>query len=426
MELLTTMRKMKLFFLILPIIICIFVSKVCYADVISWEEGVQEAADANAELKAAKSSLLSSRYKVNGARSGFFPFLKASAVQNYDSTSSPHSYSLSLNASENLFSGFSDTAKIDLAKTNESLSEVNLVSIKSKISFDLKKSFMGLLYSQKNIILTEDIIKRREANLKLVQLRFENGRENIGSLHLSKAYLAQAKYDHLQAVNSVESYQSELARVLGREDFNSLEVKGRIPSPSATYESKQKVDYKNLIKNIPEYKKSFFNEQKALASLDLSHSAFYPSLNLTQSVSRTARESNPPKNDWIVGAVITFDLFNGGLDYYTSKSYSEDYRASTHIRKNTEETSITNLKQAFSSYLEATMKLEVDQAFSLASSSRERIAKAQYNNGLITFIDWDLIENDLIIRQKTLLQTEKESIVAEAAWEQVQGKGVIP
>jgi hypothetical protein len=49
-----------------------------------------------------------------------------------------------------------------------------------------------------------------------------------------------------------------------------------------------------------------------------------------------------------------------------------------------------------------------------------------YNNGLITFTDWDIIENDLILRQKSLLQTERDRVVAEAAWEQVQGLGVIP
>ena len=122
----------------------------------------------------------------------------------------------------------------------------------------------------------------------------------------------------------------------------------------------------------------------------------------------------------------SFPFFNGGNDYYTLKSVTEDYRASVKSTKNIEDTSVTNLKQAYTSYVEAAMKLEVDQAFLLAANSRERIAKAQYNNGLISFIDWDTIENDLILRQKTLLQSERERVIAEASWEQAQGRGVIP
>jgi hypothetical protein len=44
----------------------------------------------------------------------------------------------------------------------------------------------------------------------------------------------------------------------------------------------------------------------------------------------------------------------------------------------------------------------------------------------MSFEDWDRIENDLIQRQKTVLQSQRDRVTAEAAWEQAQGKGVIP
>jgi outer membrane protein TolC len=417
---------MKFILWTLPILITIEPLKSYGGEIITWQAGIQEVVARNLELNAAKSSLQSSIYQAKGSRSGFLPQLSATAGYNYDSSNLPRSYSTALNATENLFSGFADISKVNQANLTKSTSEANLENVKAKISFDLKTAFMGLVYSQKYIKLTEDIIKRREANLKLVQLRFENGRENIGSLNLSKAYLAQSKLDHLQANNSLEVYQAQLAQVLGREDFASIEVAGVVPTQSPPYESNQKIDYKNLVKDIPDYKKAFYSEQISKVAIDLSHSAFYPSLDLTQNVTRTKRESSSPNNTWAIGAAITFPFFNGGKDYYAFKSANEDYRASALTRKNVEETSVLKLKQAYTAYVEVVMKLEVDQAFSLAANSRERIAKAQYNNGLISFIDWDAIENDLIIRQKTLLQTERDRVTAEAAWEQAQGKGVIP
>ncbi len=392
---------------------------------INWEAGVLETSNANSELKAAKSSLQSSEYKVRGARSGFFPIVTATAAYNYDSTNDPKSYTTAINATENLFSGFSDSSKIDIAKYSRSASIANLDSVKAKVSFDLKTSYMGLYYSQKYITLTEDIIKRREANLKLVQLRFESGRENVGSLNLSKAYLAQAKYDHLQAMNSLEVFQAQLASVLGRDNYFDLEVEGFVPTIPPPFENSRKIEYTNLIKEMPDYKKAIYIEQSAKSSIDLSKSAFYPTLNLEQSAGRTRREFNSPSNTWSVGATLTFPLFSGGKDYYSTKSANEEYRASALSRKNVEESSVTKLKEAYTKYVESAMKVEVDEAFVLAASSRERIAKAQYNNGLITFTDWDTIENDLINRQKTMLQTLRERVSAEAAWEQAQGRGVI-
>jgi outer membrane protein TolC len=192
------------------------------------------------------------------------------------------------------------------------------------------------------------------------------------------------------------------------------------------YESNRQISYKDIIPELPDYKKAYFDEQSAKANIDLTKSSFFPSLNLTQTAGKTGREHNESNDTWSIGASLTFPLFSGGKDYYTYKGAAEDYRASALARKGIEESSVTKLKDIYTKYIEAVSKLEVDNAFSLAASSRERIGTAQYNNGLITFTDWDTIENDLIVRQKTLLQSQRDRVIAEAAWEQVQGKGVIP
>ena len=69
--------------------------------------------------------------------------------------------------------------------------------------------------------------------------------------------------------------------------------------------------------------------------------------------------------------------------------------------------------------------MKVDSAYVEAAEAREKISRQKYNNGLSTFDEWDLIESDLIKRQKSLLLSERDRVVAEAAWEQVQGKGVL-
>jgi outer membrane protein TolC len=56
---------------------------------------------------------------------------------------------------------------------------------------------------------------------------------------------------------------------------------------------------------------------------------------------------------------------------------------------------------------------------------RAEIARSKYNNGLTTFDDWDLIESDLINRQRAVLSSQGNRVVAEAAWEQAQGRGAL-
>ena len=57
---------------------------------------------------------------------------------------------------------------------------------------------------------------------------------------------------------------------------------------------------------------------------------------------------------------------------------------------------------------------------------RSDIARSKYNNGISNFDDWDLIENELINRQKDLTLKVRDQIVALASWENAQGKGMFP
>jgi outer membrane protein len=322
---------------------------------ITWEQGIQLAGNANAELKSAQSSLQASRYQINEARSGYLPVIAAKADYTFDSSvpGSEKTYSTTVTATENLFRGLSDNSRIDRAKSTTTSAEATLTATKAKVSYDLKNAFSGLLFSQKYIALTEDIIKRREANLKLVQLRFESGRENIGSLNLSKAYLAQARYDHLQAKNSQDVFQADLARVLGiDENYESIAVDGNVPTSVPPYEDNRQVDFKSMIKDIPEYRKALAQEMISKSDITLSRSEFFPSLNLTQTAGRSGKDGGFSNNTWAIGANLTFPLFNGGKDYYAVKSATEDYRASVHATKNVLETNVSKLKDLYTKYVE--------------------------------------------------------------------------
>ena len=63
--------------------------------------------------------------------------------------------------------------------------------------------------------------------------------------------------------------------------------------------------------------------------------------------------------------------------------------------------------------------------FLAAADLRAEIARTQYTTGLLSFEDWDLIENDLIDNQKAMLASLRDAVLAEAAWEQTLGKGAL-
>lgn len=402
------------------------------ADTLTWEKSVEEASRGNSELNASKSSLQAADYQSTAAYANFWPQVSGTLEYNRSSalasvsngfiTNAKNAYSVTLNASENLFNGFQDKAKVAQADANAGVALATLNTTRAKVSFDLKSAFAGLVYAQNNIKLSEDIVKRREANLHLVQLRFESGRENSSSVLLSKAYLEDAKYALLQARNQLDTARAQLARVLGRDDDASFEITGNVPTKNPP----DGANLRNLALETPSYRQSLAQEESADAGIVIARSGFFPTLNVTGLTGKTGPEWYPDSSRWSVGASLTLPIFNGGKDLYGTKAATQTWKAASSTRANTLRLSFQTLKSNHSAFVEAVQKLEVDRTYQDASIARERIAKQKYNNGLLTFDDWDIIENDLISRQKAFIQSERDRVLAEAAWEQALGKGAIP
>jgi len=389
----------------------------------TWEECVQEAKQSNPELRAASESLRSAEYQERGAYSGFFPSLSGSLEYNHGDTATTgtqSTYSASLTAKQNLFSGFADAAAVRRASGLLDVAKANYTIAQSKVSFDLKSAYAGLNYAERAFHLFTDILQRREANLKLVELRFQSGRENKGSLLLSRAYLEQAKLDLLQAGNAKETQKAALGRVLGKEFTQSPGLSGNPP----VSDPPELTAIEPLIAELPDYRKAMAQERTAEAATTAAWAGFFPSLNLTGTTGNSDTNFFPANNRWSIGVALVVPLFAGGKDYYATKSTNADWKAASLAKENAFRQGRAQLFELLAKYREAVQKWKVDKTFAEAVQTRAKIAREKYNNGLLTFEDWDVIENDLIVRQRSLLQSERDRIVAEAAWSQLLGKGV--
>lgn len=402
--------------------------------VLSWEACLEEAAAANPDLRAARASLTSAQYGERGAYSGFFP--QASASAGFTDTSGDgattggsstatdgKTYSTSASVSQNLFAGFQDRAKVEQGIASREIADLALVSAKAKLSQELKAAFAGLRYAQENVLLTASIVRRLDDNRRLVELRFESGRENKGSYLLVKASLAQARLENLQARQALTSAQAQLARVLGRNEALELQAVGDVPlvEPAATAP-----DFGRLVEQVPDYLTAAAKERSASAGVTLARSGFYPSLDASGTVSRSSGDWPPDSERRSVGLTLSIPIFSGGRDYYATRSAAADREAAAAGRDGAASQTLVRLKQAHATYVESVEKLKVDGEFVNAATLRAEIARSRYDNGLMTFDDWDRIETDLITRQKALLQSRRERVTAEAAWEQIQGRGAIP
>lgn len=392
---------------------------------LSWTDSVDLLKKNNSVYKSADATFQSVQSLEGSARSGYLPSLSGNLdynkveAQQGDSSSV---YSASLTLSQNLFAGLRDQYSVDQAEARTRAAQNAFQTAKAQVTYDFISAYQSVLTAQENLKLIENIISRRQNNLRLVQLRFEGGRENKGSVLLSEAYLSQAKYEKLLAQNSLNLALTTLQNSLGLPANSFVTIRDEVPS---SYPA-EAPDFEALATTTPQYKETAATAEADLAAVGIARSSFFPSLNLVASVGRNGSDFFPQKERWSVGANITIPLFNGGKDLAALKSAKWAKESSASRKVSINDAQIEILKQRFQKLVESAEKLKVDENFQKASSLRAEVARGQYNNGLVTFTEWDNIENDLIVRQKTYLQSKKEKVLNEAAWKQALGEGVLP
>jgi outer membrane protein len=388
----------------------------------------------NPEIQAARANLSAADYQRSQIWSDFLPRLsaglsmsdqtlerKTTSLLNPINTTNGQSFSASIDASLNLFAGLRDRARMGQASDALDASRAKFIMTSARMVYELKAAFQNLYYAQSYQNLTKEIIRRREENLKIVELRFEGGLENKGSVLLSQAYLAQARYDELQARNLEETAKRQLARVLGVEDYAKINIQYDL----AIAEPPKDANLEEIAKTTPEYRESVYLEQSAEKNIDVVEANFFPTLTLTGSLRQVGQDYFPTDSKQeVIGLSLNIPLFDGGKDFYGRKSAIENFVAQKSLRMNVSRNLLARLQQQLATYQEADAKLKADQLFVEATTVRAKIARNKYNNGLLNFENWDIIESDLINRQKALLISQRERVLVEAAWNQTLAKGI--
>jgi outer membrane protein TolC len=405
-------------------IILFFLTNTAFSKTLTWQETLSLAQQNSLEYQAAVSKYKSvEQLEITGI-SGFLPKLSASANGTHSgaatSGDSTHSYSAQLTLSQNIFAGFADVNNYRLKKTATLQALADFNSTKAKLSADLKQAFAEVYYAQDFKKLAADILNRRRDNLRTVKLQYSVGHENKGSVMLSESYVAQAEYDVMTIAANEESLLEDFRRVLGISVEESIVIEKNIErdEPGTT------PDFKALAQENYAVIAAQAAEQEALYNLRVTRSRFLPSLDFNGSYGYSGPTFFPEQDRWSMGLTLSIPLFDSLRDYASYRSNSTKLDSSVFSARNIAIKTATDLKRAYNDYVLALQKEKIDESFNKAAVLRADIARNKYKNGFLSFEDWDIIETDLILKQKTILDSERNRIIKQAQWEKALGVGV--
>ena len=405
-------------------IILLITAVVCAEEiqVLTWEDCVGKALNNNPELISAKEQLNQSEADKKIAQSAGLPQISTELTgrktETAGSRSETDSYSLALKGSQLLYDGSKTSKDVEEAKENIKASRYNYAMVSSNVRLDLRIAFVELLHAQNLISLTEDIALRRRQNLDLVRLRYDAGREHKGSLLTAEADLAQAEFEIIQAKRSIPLKKQQLFQGLGIVIMSPLAVRGEF-AIQEDYSLRPDIEY--LADTTPFLKELISRKEATRYSLQSEKADFFPKVFLDGFIGEASSDFPPDQSEWAVGLSLSLPIFEGGRRLAeVSKAESRLNQAEADIRSGRDSVLVT-LEDTWKNLQDSITNVSVRKKFMDAAEERAKIASTQYETGLISFDDWIIIENNLVITKKNFLRAQADMLLAEAYWIQATG-----
>jgi len=384
---------------------------------LTWEEAVARAEEKSHDLISAQKDLESSEWSYRKAISAFLPQLSASAgmTETLNSTNSADSksYSYGVNATQYLFKGTEGIYGIQSAYANVEYKKAGLQAARASVLYDLRSAFIDLLYAQENIVLSEKILKQREQNSRLIQLRYESGKEDKGNLMTTQADEAQAKYDLSSAERDLKLARLKLSQLL-LSDVAEVEGSDGLEAPAEPV-------FDELLETAPSYVTAKKQLEIAELSQKASISGFLPSLSLSGNIRKKGSEWPPDEDSKSWSFNLSYPFFPGGGNIADRAIAGADLdQAREEFDKGIKDLRYS-LEESFESFRGALDSLEISRISLAAAEERSKITNVKYLNGLTGYDEWYRIENAYIQAQKQLLSSKRSALLSEAAWHKSYG-----
>ena len=258
------------------------------------------------------------------------------------------SYTGSLGATYNLFSGFAVINSIKSAKQGFRINTINVQKVKNEITIDLAEKFITILYLQEVIAANKEQITSSEKQLELAILKFNSGVIAESEVFKIKSQKANEELILLTNQNHLADNFINLKQLMNI----SLEKEIKLVKPELTLNENLELkenQYSLTNKAVeinPSYLMSLLKEKKARTELSISRAALYPTLSMRLSYGSNFNNSEPlvPNKDQIdsnVSKAMRFTLvipIFSQLDNYsrikTSKFNYKQSKINTQIVQN--------------------------------------------------------------------------------------------
>lgn len=391
---------------------------------LTWNFLVRQALSQNPDLQEARALVNSSARSRDIAFGDFLPSVEGgldkSAGRTTNTNPTADTLGLDVSAQQSLFNGFGTTGEWIKARKNLQAVQLAYIETSADVRFQLRASYINVIRLQRLLETDQQIAQRRKQNAELVRLRYEAGRENVGSALRAEAISDQAAFDVRQAARLLESEALRLARESGGDFVIPIQIGDHFEDMLKGVRLSE-ADYAALAEKTPTVLRLLKTAEAAKAAVLSAQSSVWPQVNGTYDYGYAGVRASQLRDQSSLGLNVTVPFFEGGKNVAAIRKAKANYDAAKKAAQKARDEAIATLSAAWVPYQDAIESVEVKKKFLDAAKKRAEIIRAEYTTGLANFTDFDAAEQENANAEKDYVESLANVFAKQANWEKTQG-----
>ena len=427
------------------------------------EESIEIARQNNLAIQSAEQSLKSAKTQINIARSALLPRLLASGNYTYfkdvqksvisadggfgfptpgeemDEMSMPsvdneadlielefgahHNFQGTVSLSQPIFAWGRFYYGYQAAKLQFEAVEKQLNATYNKLSLDVYEAFYRVLIAQEFVEVANQAVELVKKQLKIAESSFNAGATTNFDVLRAKVQLANSESQLVRAKNGVITAENAFKTLLNIPLLDNITVEGTIEIPEVNIQLDKLIE--TSLENRPEITQSRLNEQVGEKQLSASKTRNLPDLSFFSNYQISHNERLTEMNRiWSLGLQINVPIFDGFASRAGVKQSESILKQMQLGTKQILSSVEFEVRSAYLALLEARTIINVQRETVSQAEESVRIATIQFENGLITSVEFTDTQLALMQAKVNRLQAQHDFVISLAKLEKAIGQKI--
>jgi len=337
------------------------------------------------------------------------------AAANFDphflnSPSVLHNYRFGLNARYTIFDQFRRLESTRQAANGVAQSDAASDEARQAVRLDVMSKFYGVLLAQARHDVAVDAVRTAESDASAMREKFNQGLLVESDALAAEVQVASFQQQEIEAAGAVVIARASLNAAIGRDIDSATIVQGGLPASIATTRSVSAAD---AASRRGEVRAAQLAKTNANLQLQIARGSMLPRVDTFATWGASGPTFGNRNGDRTIGAVVSFDLFDGGKFSRVSEAAAnvEQARAAEDAARSKVEIEIVAASEHVRS---AAQRIVVAEAAVKQATAAARIVRDRYEQGLTTITEHLHAQTALVSAKLNLLSARYDYVIGSA------------